>query len=64
MDRLHVLEGTVSVNAEKYIKHVLETKLLPSARDIFGDGTPFMFQQDGVPCHTERNTSFDSNKTW
>lgn len=50
--RLQVLEGTV--NADKYIKDVLETKLLPSARDIFGDGEPFIFQQDGAPCHTAK----------
>jgi len=32
----------------KYIEEVLEPKLLPSARDIFDDGEPFIFQQDGA----------------
>ena len=50
--RLQVLSGTV--NADKYIKEVLEPKLLPSARDIFGDREPFIFQQDGAPCHTAK----------
>ena len=52
MGRLQVLEGTV--NADKYIKDVLQTKLLPSACDIFGDGASFIFQQDGAPCHTAK----------
>jgi len=30
------------------MKEVLEPKLLPSARDIFDDGQPFIFQQDGA----------------
>ena len=50
--RLQVLEGTV--NAEKYISCVLEPKLLSSARDIFGQDVPFIFQQDGAPCHTAK----------
>jgi len=50
--RLQILEGTV--NADKYINSVLEPKLLSSARDIFGEGGSFTFQQDGAPCHTAR----------
>lgn len=50
--RLQVLEGTV--NADKYIKDVLQTKVLTSAGDIFGDGASFVFQQDGAPCHTAK----------
>ena len=50
--RLQVLDGTV--NADRYIKEVLEPKLLFSARDIFGEGQPFVFQQDGAPCHTAK----------
>jgi len=42
------------VNAEKYVKDVLQTKLLASARDIFGADQPFIFQQDGAPCHTAK----------
>ena len=52
VDWLQVLNGTV--NAEKYIQEVLDPKVLPSARDIFGDGKPFIFQQDGAPCHTAK----------
>jgi len=50
--RLQILEGTV--NADKYISAVLEPKLLSSARDIFGQGEPFTFQQDDAPCHTAK----------
>lgn len=50
--RLQVLEGTV--NTDKYIKDVLQPMLLPSAKDILGDGKPFIFQQDGAPCHTAK----------
>ena len=38
----------------KYIEEVLEPKLLPSARDIFDDGEPFIFQQDGAQWHTAK----------
>jgi len=48
--RLQVLDGTV--NADQYVKEVHEPKLLSSAQDIFGEGQPFVFQQDGAPCHT------------
>jgi len=37
-------------NADKYIKDVVKSKLLGSARDIFGADQPFIFQQDGAPC--------------
>jgi len=50
--RLQVLDATV--NADRYIKEVLEPRLLSSARDIFGEGQSFVFQQDGVPCHTAK----------
>jgi len=50
--RLQVLNGTV--NADKYIKEVLQCKLVASARDIFGSDQPFIFQQDGAPCHTAK----------
>ena len=46
------MEGIV--NAKKYIDEVLERKLLQSARDMYGDGQPFIFQQDGAPCHTAK----------
>ena len=50
--RLQVLEG--NVNADKYIRDVLECKLLPSARDLFGAGGSYIFQLDGAPCHTAK----------
>ena len=50
--RLQVMEGMI--NAKKYIDEVLERKLLQSARDMYGDGQPFIFQQDGAPCHTAK----------
>ena len=39
MGRRQVLDGIV--NADKYINDVLQTKLLLSARDIFGDWASF-----------------------
>lgn len=50
--RIQVLNGMI--NADRYINEVLEKKLLQSARDIFGEGRPFVFQQDGAPCHTAK----------
>jgi len=49
---LQVLNGMV--NAEKYVKDVIQSKLLASARDIFGANQPLIFQQDGAPCHTAK----------
>lgn len=50
--RIQVLDGIV--NASRYMKEVLEPKMLPSAHDLFGEGGDFIFQQDGAPCHTAR----------
>jgi len=50
--RLQVIDGIM--NSKKYIRDVLQPKLLPSARSLFGEGVPFLFQQDGAPCHTAR----------
>lgn len=49
--RIQVLSG--NVNASKYISEVLETKMLQSARDLFGT-EDYLFQQHGAPCHTAR----------
>jgi len=51
VERIQVLSG--NVNASKYISEVLETKMLPSARDLFGTDN-YLFQQHGAPCHTAR----------
>jgi transposase len=50
--RLAVIQGTV--NAKRYIDEVLERKVLQSAKDLFGEGEDFTFQQDGAPCHTAK----------
>lgn len=52
--RIAVLDGII--NADRYIREVLETKLLQSAKDMFGDGGNFIFQQDGAPCHTAKKS--------
>ena len=50
--RLQVINGTL--NADGYIRDILESKLISSARDILGQGQSFIFQQDGAPCHTAK----------
>lgn len=52
--RLTVCDGIV--NGVKYIE-ILQTKMLPSARSLFGNqqlGPNFTFQQDNAPCHTAK----------
>lgn len=50
--RLEVCEGRM--NAERYLK-VLEKRLLPSARDMYGaDNKDWIYQQDNAPCHTAK----------
>ena len=49
---MQLINGTL--NASRYINEVLETKLMPSVHDIFGDISEFVFQQDGAPCHTAK----------
>ena len=39
------------LTAQKYIKDILEPRLKPSARDLFKENEPFIFQQDSAPCH-------------
>lgn len=60
--RIQVLEGTV--NADKYLKEVLQAKVLQSAQDIFGETATFIMQQDGAPCHKAKKclTWFKDNK--
>ncbi len=47
--RLYLLEKGDKFNAARY-QHVLETRLIPSAREWFPNGDWF-FQDDGAPCH-------------
>ena len=49
--RIQVVNGIL--NAERYIKEILEPKVLSSAKDMFGL-QKFIFQQDGAPCHTAK----------
>ncbi|GFT21212.1 transposable element Tcb1 transposase [Trichonephila clavipes] len=45
--RLHIVSGTVK--AMDYIK-ILQNKLLPTAKDLFGNQS-WIFQDDKAPCH-------------
>ena len=50
--RLEVCEGKMT--ADKYLK-VLEKRMLPSARDLYGvENKEWIFQQDNAPCHTAK----------
>jgi len=49
---IQVVRGTI--NAVNYISSILQPKMLPSARDLFGSGNDYIFQQDGAPCHVAR----------
>ncbi|GFV73058.1 transposable element Tcb1 transposase [Trichonephila clavipes] len=45
--RLHIVSGTVK--AMNYIE-ILQNKLLPTARDLFGNQS-WVFQDENAPCH-------------
>ncbi|GFW58967.1 transposable element Tcb1 transposase [Trichonephila clavipes] len=45
--RLHIVSGTVK--ATDYIE-ILQNKLLPTARDLFGNQS-WIFKDDNAPCH-------------
>ncbi|GFU75968.1 transposable element Tcb1 transposase [Trichonephila clavipes] len=45
--RLHIVSGTVK--AMDYIA-ILQNKLLPTARDLFGNQS-WIFKDDNAPCH-------------
>jgi len=49
MWRIQVVDGTI--NAGKYIASILQPKMLPSARDLFGPGNGCIFKQDSATCH-------------
>ena len=51
--RLHFMKGTV--NAEVY--STLNTKLLPTKRDQFGNTDFCIFQDDSAPCHRAKSVS-------
>ena len=50
---MHLLEKGDRFNAVLY-QHVLQTRLIPSAREWFPDGEWF-FQDDGAPCHRAKS---------
>ena len=50
--RIQVADGTI--NAVKYISSILQPKMLPSARDLFGPESDYIFKQDSAPCHVAR----------
>lgn len=47
---LKIVDGTMK--SRDYL-NVLETKMLPSARDLFGDNS-FIYQDDSAPCHRSK----------
>ncbi|GFT60838.1 transposable element Tcb1 transposase [Trichonephila clavipes] len=49
--RLHIISGTVK--AMDYIE-ILQNKLLPTARDLFGNQS-LIFQDDNAPCHRAKH---------
>lgn len=50
--RLYVVQGTM--RQDQY-KEVLKTRLLPQLKEWFPNGQPFVFMQDGAPCHTAKS---------
>ena len=49
--RLYVVQGTM--RQDQY-KEVLKTRLLPQLKEWFPNEHPFVFMQDGAPCHTAK----------
>lgn len=50
--RLYVVEGTMK---QDQYKKVLQERLIPQLQEWFPNGEPFVFMQDGAPCHTARS---------
>ena len=50
--RLYVVRDTMK---QDQYKDVLQNRLLPQIRDWFPNGEPYIFMQDGAPCHTARS---------
>lgn len=50
--RLYVVKGTM--RQDQY-KDVLQNRLIPQLKEWFPNGEPFIFMQDGAPCHTARS---------
>lgn len=50
--RLYVVKGTMK---QDQYKEVLQNRLIPQIGEWFPNGEPFIFMQDGAPCHTARS---------
>lgn len=50
--RLYVVKGIMK---QDQYKEILKNRLLPQVSEWFPDGEPFVFMQDGAPCHTARS---------
>ncbi|GFX37516.1 uncharacterized protein TNCV_4899461 [Trichonephila clavipes] len=58
--RLYVVK---SVMREDQYKDVLQNRLIPQLEEWFPNGEPYIFMQDGAPCHTARSIkAFWQNK--
>ncbi|GFU74049.1 uncharacterized protein TNCV_1641741 [Trichonephila clavipes] len=50
--RLYVIKGMM--RHDQY-KDVLQNRLIPQLEEWFPNGEPYIFMQDGAPCHTARS---------
>ncbi|GFY08203.1 transposable element Tcb2 transposase [Trichonephila clavipes] len=50
--RLHVVKG---IMRQDQYKDVLQNRLFPQLDERFPNGEPYIFMQDGAPCHTARS---------
>ncbi|GFU98573.1 uncharacterized protein TNCV_3654041 [Trichonephila clavipes] len=58
--RLYVVK---SVMREDQYKYVLQNRLIPQLEEWFPSGEPYIFMQNGAPCHTARSIkAFWQNK--
>ncbi|GFV56011.1 transposable element Tcb1 transposase [Trichonephila clavipes] len=58
--RLHITSGTMKVM--DYIE-ILQNKLLPTTRDVFGN-QPWIFQDDNSPCHRAKVVHNVNRRNW
>ncbi|GFV93128.1 uncharacterized protein TNCV_2552191 [Trichonephila clavipes] len=50
--RLNVVK---SMMRQYHYKDVLQKRLIPQTEEWFPNGEPYIFMQDGAPCHTARS---------
>ncbi|GFX69390.1 uncharacterized protein TNCV_1547211 [Trichonephila clavipes] len=59
-ERLYVVKGMM--RQDQY-KDVFQNRLIPQLEEWFPNGEPYIFMQDGAPCHTARSIkAFWQNK--